>query len=78
MQGTGFVALHLDRDLLIASVYGYTYALDPLSGKTLWSNMLKGFGVGVPCIASVSGSTTVASGVPAQVAHQTAQHSSTD
>lgn len=76
-QGTGFVALHLDRDLLIASVYGYTYALDPLSGKTLWSNMLKGFGVGIPCIASISGST-IASSAVAEAAAEAARQSSTD
>ncbi|MBK7781967.1 MAG: PQQ-binding-like beta-propeller repeat protein [Ardenticatenia bacterium] len=81
-QGSGFVALHLDRDLLIASVYGYTYALDPLTGKTQWFNTLQGFGVGIPCIASASGSTQVTSAAAAEFAlaalNDTSTHVSAD
>lgn len=57
--GSGFVALLVDGDRLIASVNGYTYCLDPIFGQEVWSNPLKGLGVGVPCIASVNGSTTI-------------------
>jgi hypothetical protein len=56
-HGGGFVALLLDGEQLIASVQGYTWALDPLTGDTLWENLLKGFGYGVPCLASTAGST---------------------
>ncbi len=49
--GSGFVALLLDGEQLIASVQGYTWALDPSTGDTRWENQLKGFGYGV----SVSG-----------------------
>lgn len=54
-EGSGYVVLLYDTDRLIASVQGYTYCLDPSTGAELWSNPLKGFGVGVPCLASISG-----------------------
>lgn len=55
--GSGFVALLLDGEQLIASVQGYTWALDPATGDTLWENQLKGFGYGIPCLVSAAGST---------------------
>ena len=54
-EGSGFVVLLYDTDRLIASVQGYTYCLDPATGTQMWSNPLKGFGLGVPCLASISG-----------------------
>ncbi|HEX3869905.1 MAG TPA: PQQ-binding-like beta-propeller repeat protein [Pirellulales bacterium] len=59
-RGSGFVAVLLDGDRLIASVQGYTYCLDPLTGGQLWYNPLKGMGTGVPCLASVRGTTSPA------------------
>jgi outer membrane protein assembly factor BamB len=59
-SGSGFVAVLLDGDRLIVSVKGYTYCLDPLTGGTLWDNPLKGMGTGVPCLASVRGTTSPA------------------
>jgi len=57
-KGTStFVALLLDGNRLIASVQGYTYCLNPLNGEQVWVNPLKGFGVGVPCLASVRGTS---------------------
>jgi outer membrane protein assembly factor BamB len=56
-KGTSdYVAVLLDADRLIVSVQGYTYCLNPLNGKELWSNPLKGFGTGLPTIVSVNGS----------------------
>jgi outer membrane protein assembly factor BamB len=57
-KGRGFVAILLDGDRLIASVQGYTYCLDPLSGEQRWTNPLPGMGLGVPCLASVRGTTS--------------------
>ncbi|MEK6676567.1 MAG: PQQ-binding-like beta-propeller repeat protein [Planctomycetota bacterium] len=57
-KGTGFVAVLLDTDRLIASVDGYTYCLDPRTGSTMWENHLKGLGTGVPCLASVAGQSS--------------------
>ena len=72
-KGSGFVALLLQGDQLIVSVYGYTYALDPATGDTLWANLLKGFGAGIPCLVSTSGSTLAYSTAAAEAAAQQAQ-----
>lgn len=56
-EGTGFVALMLDGDRLIASVNGYVYCLDPLFGQEVWRNPLKGFGVGVTSVTSIRGAS---------------------
>jgi len=72
-HGSGFVVLLFDSDRLIASVQGYTYCLDPATGELMWSNPLKGKGLGTPCIASISGSTgTAILGEAAAEAHRTA------
>ena len=57
-KGTGIAALLVDGDRLIVSVQGYTYCLDPASGGELWTNPLKGMGVGTACLASARGNTT--------------------
>lgn len=56
-SGSGYVAVLVDGDQVIVSVQGYTYCLAPDDGRLLWKNELEGFGVGVPCLASVRGST---------------------
>jgi outer membrane protein assembly factor BamB len=68
-KGSGFVSLLLDGDRLIASVNGYTYCLEPLFGQQVWVNPLRGFGLGVPSLASVRGMTG-ASGMGASAAQQ--------
>ncbi len=60
-KGSGFVALLLDGERLIASVRGYTYCLNPLTGAQLWTNAMTGFGSGVPCLSSFRGSSLGAS-----------------
>lgn len=70
-RGTGFVALMLDGDRLIASVNGYTYCLDPLFGQEVWRNDLPGYGTGVPSIISVRGQSN-STGPAAEVARQQA------
>ena len=56
-EGSGFVALLIDGDRLLVSVEGYTYCLQPLTGKGLWYNRLMGYGTGIPSLASVHGSS---------------------
>lgn len=51
----GDVTLLLDGDRLIASVNGYLYCLDPLTGALLWENELRGYGMGICAMASVRG-----------------------
>ncbi|HVJ68349.1 MAG TPA: PQQ-binding-like beta-propeller repeat protein [Caulifigura sp.] len=76
-EGSGFVVLLYDTDRLIASVQGYTYCLDPATGSQMWANPLKGFGLGVPCLASISGvsSLGVQGMAEAEAAQQSAAHS---
>jgi outer membrane protein assembly factor BamB len=58
-QGSGqYVGILLDGDRLIVSIQGYTFCLDPLNGGQIWFNPLKGFGVGIPSLASVNGNTS--------------------
>jgi hypothetical protein len=54
---SGYITLLLDGDRLIASVNGYTWCLDPLTGQTIWYNKLSGMGTGVPSLASVRGTS---------------------
>jgi outer membrane protein assembly factor BamB len=56
--GMGSVSLLPDRDRLIVSVNGYTYALDACTGAQLWMNPKKGYCMGVSSLASMSGSTS--------------------
>lgn len=71
-KGRGsYVALLLDGDLLIASVQGYTYCLDPRTGNTLWNNPLKGKGLGVPAMVSLRGNSG-STGAAAVLAQQQA------
>ena len=59
-KGYGFVSLLLlDKQKLIASVQGYTYCLDAITGEQLWYNELEGFGVGVAAIASPNATSSV-------------------
>jgi len=57
-KGGGYVNLLVDRNLVIAGVNGYIYGLDPKTGDQLWFNELKGYGVGVTSLATLSGSTS--------------------
>ena len=57
-KGTGYTAILVDGDRLIASVDGYTYCLDPLTGSEVWMNELKGHGTGIPSVVSIRGSST--------------------
>ena len=56
--GSGYVSLLIDGDRLIVNCQGYTWCLDPLSGEEVWFQPLKGFGMGIACIASVRGGTS--------------------
>ena len=68
-RGSGFVALLLDGDRLIAAVSGYVYCLDPLYGQVVWENPLPGYGTGLTTLASVHGSSSPAT-VAAAIAQQ--------
>ncbi|MDB4614445.1 PQQ-binding-like beta-propeller repeat protein [bacterium] len=69
---SSMVAVLLDGDQLIASVQGYTYALNVLTGEVLWENQLKGKGYGLPTITSVRGSSASPAAAAAVIAQQQA------
>ena len=54
-KGMSDATLLLDRDLLIVSVDGNMYGLEALTGRELWFNPLRGFGIGRASLASVHG-----------------------
>jgi outer membrane protein assembly factor BamB len=56
-KAANFLSLLLDGDRLMVAANGYVYCLDPLFGQEVWSNPLKGFGVGITSLASVRGQT---------------------
>lgn len=68
---SSYVAVLLDGDRLIVSPAGYMYCLDPLDGRQLWANPLKGFGYGTPSLASIYGNSGSA-GAAALIAQQQA------
>jgi outer membrane protein assembly factor BamB len=53
-KGGSFTTLILERDLLIVSIGGYMWALDPLNGEEKWHNPLKGMGTGVASMVSAT------------------------
>jgi outer membrane protein assembly factor BamB len=57
-DANGYTTLLLDGDRLVVSVNGYTWCLDPLTGRSLWYNNLPGMGTGVPSLASVRGAAS--------------------
>lgn len=67
-----YVSLLLDGDRLIVSVQGYTYCIDPLFGQVVWNNPLTGYGMGIPCIASIRGNTATGGASAAKAAQQAA------
>lgn len=54
-KGSCYVSLLVEKDILIVSVDGYMYGLDPLIGGQLWSNPMTGFGTGVTSLVSING-----------------------
>lgn len=54
-KGSSYVSLLLEPDLLVVSVDGYMFGLDPLTGSQLWYNEMKGFGSGVTSLVSANG-----------------------
>ncbi len=71
-KGSGFPSILVDGDRLVVSVQGYTYCLEPVTGAVVWENELKGFGTGIPSLASVRGSSSGQGGASATIAAQQA------
>ena len=52
---SGYTTVLLDGDRLIVSTNGYLFCLDPLTGRSIGEQPLKGFGTGVTSLASIRG-----------------------
>ncbi|HVX85970.1 MAG TPA: PQQ-binding-like beta-propeller repeat protein [Phycisphaerae bacterium] len=68
--GSGYVTLLLDNERLYVSVNGYTYCLNARTGKELWFNALRGYGVGVVSLASTTASVSNILAAAAQEAEE--------
>jgi outer membrane protein assembly factor BamB len=62
--GSGFVNVMIQNERIFALCQGEISCLDPLSGKQLWHNPLKGYGVGLATMAYQQ--TANGSSLPAQ------------
>lgn len=51
---SNYVSILVDDEQLFVSIDGYTYCLDPFTGRQLWFNPLKGFGYGIPTLATAN------------------------
>ncbi|QDT45058.1 Outer membrane protein assembly factor BamB [Gimesia alba] len=58
---SNYVSILVDDEQLFASIDGYTYCLDPYTGRQIWFNALKGFGYGIPTLATADLHTNNAS-----------------
>ncbi|WP_417390846.1 PQQ-binding-like beta-propeller repeat protein [Gimesia sp.] len=68
-----FLAMLIDEDQLFVSIDGYTYCLDPFSGREIWFNPLKGHGYGIPSLATANfntGSAAAAELIAREQQHQ--------
>jgi len=74
---SGYVNLLVERNIVIAGVNGYIYGLDPRNGEQLWFNELKGYGLGVTSLATLSGSTSQAVVLQAVAADEAASAAAT-
>lgn len=54
--GSGFVNVVMEGDRLYSLCQGEICCLDPLTGKQLWKNPLRGYGLGLATIAFDRGS----------------------
>lgn len=57
-KGSSYISLLLERDILVVSVDGYMYGLDPLTGGQRWFNPMEGFGMGVTSLVSINGAAS--------------------
>jgi hypothetical protein len=60
LRGYGFVNILVQEQQLLATVYGEAFCLEPLTGRIIWRNPLKGFGRGLAGIATAGCASNVA------------------
>jgi len=64
--GGYFVNVVLDGERVLAASNGEIFCLDPLSGRQLWHNPLKGYGLGLVTMAAAGLSASSAVGLAEQ------------
>ena len=67
LKGYGFVNVAVQDDRVLATVYGEAFCLEPMTGRILWHNPLKGFGRG---LAGIAAAGSPCSGNPAGIVEQ--------
>jgi len=72
---SNYVAILVDDGQLFASIDGYTYCLDPYTGRQLWFNGLKGFGYGIPTLATANSNTNSSAAAELRAREQRRQNS---
>ncbi len=55
--GRSTIMILPDGDRLFVCCQGYTWALDPATGRELWFQPFRGEGVGIPMLATMRGSS---------------------
>ena len=70
IKGYDFVNVVLDGGSIFATCCGEIFCLDPLTGKVLWHNPLKGFGTGLASIATENGARSGLAAVLAEKQRQ--------
>lgn len=73
-MGNGMVTMLPDGDRLFATIMGYTWALDPVDGRELWYQPLKGEGQGIPTLATMSAAADASRLAAAAAASASAAH----
>ena len=52
LRGSDFANVLLEDDKVFAADYGELYCMEALTGRVLWHNKLKGYGIGLATIAT--------------------------
>ena len=57
LKGCGFVTLLVDEDKVFVGTQGEIFCLDADTGKMIWHDGLRGYGLGLMSIATKNGNT---------------------
>ena len=72
---SNYVSILVDDEQLFVSIDGYTYCLDPYTGREIWFNPLKGFGYGIPTLATAEFNTNASAAAELSAREQRTQQS---
>ncbi|MFH1301869.1 MAG: PQQ-binding-like beta-propeller repeat protein [Planctomycetota bacterium] len=72
---SNYVSILVDDEQLFVSIDGYTYCLDPYTGREIWFNPLKGFGYGIPTLATAEFNTNASAAAELSAREQRSRQS---